>query len=407
MVYEARFLSKTYHQPLVVLAQSQKALKALRKEVANLQHGPVSVFLASVVLAAAEVLQRQFVNALIHLRGGYKVLTSSWHRSFDHGQPAKAALCSTDSRFAVKDSIKDALYSLAQSLDLQTAWYKLFEPPELQLIFDLAKPFPAAHDVADIRMTILSCLHGCYHFAHRAAKFKYIPLAHTPPSLTLEQSRYIAALSKCLARIGSAPSQTTIEPTSRMFLVLRVQCLSTLIYLSTILSPYEISYDSYTAHFQEILTISEEIATRFQNPIPTRSPPVFQLEPGISQALFLTAMKCRDPYHRRRAVAMLTGIGIEGPWNARVTAWVAKRAIAVEEVGQHFQGLESGCPTTPPETRRLHGCGLDYSAPDNASSTHLQVNFSLCRDVQRMLQASSHEDPEHWTIWTERVEIQD
>ena len=259
--------------------QNQQAIKALRKELASPSQGLVPVFLACIVLAAAEVLERHPANALIHLRGAFQALTLAGVNKFGD------------------------MHSFAQSLDLQAAWYVLSDPPRLPPSVEPWEGVQLNSDAATIEASTISLLHNCYHFTSRAGKFKYRLRGDQPAALILEQNRYIAALTGWLATYNemSTGSKRSLVKCS----VLRAQCLSTLIYVSTILCPHEITYDLYSAHFQKIVQLSEGIVALSGN---AQSSPLqhFKIQPDLFQALYLTAMKCRDSQLRRRAVQLFS-----------------------------------------------------------------------------------------------------
>ncbi|KAL8898595.1 MAG: hypothetical protein Q9207_006616 [Kuettlingeria erythrocarpa] len=62
--------------------------------------------------------------------------------------------------------------------------------------------------------------------------------------------------------------------------------------------------------------------------------PIFQMDSGIIPPLFTVIHKCRDPYVRRRALALLNRVPRqEGIWNSHLTARCAERIIKIEEEG--------------------------------------------------------------------------
>ena len=390
--FEAHCLPDSSTQPRISLARNQKALDALLREVASPNHDLISVFLASVVLAAAEALQRHLANALIHLRGAFRALTSVITVSARSPDSSTPSACHEGFRHDTHD-----LYAFATSLDLQTSWYMLSEPPRLS---------PGYHSTNDSNLSaesnILCLLHSCYHFTNRAGEFKYRHHAETPSPLVLEQSRHIAALTDWLAT-SKQPTKES-KGSVRQYLVQRAQCLSTLIYVSTILSPYEVTYDLYSTHFHQIVESSKNAIAISEDIFSTSSLTHFKTQPDLFQAVYLTAMKCRDPCLRREAVSLLSQFGIEGPWNARVMTRVAQRAIEIEEMHQ-----PTDQPRLPiPETRRLHGCGVDSEAPlEKTLPISIQAHFSLCESVERMVDSRNPEESEEWTLWSEHLEVRD
>ena len=363
--FEAHVLPASLVQRPQASAQKQQAINALQRELANPSQGLVSVFLACIILAAAEVLERHLANALVHLQGALQALN-----------------------FVDADTFAD-LHSFARSLDLQTAWYQLWAPPRLNASFESWDAIRHRYSLAEIEASTTSLLHSCYHLINRAGKFKYRSLAHHPPALVLEQGRHIATLTDWLGTYGQ-------QSTPRLA-ILRAQCFSTLIYISTILCPREVTYDLYNTHFQHIVDTAGEIVHAPN----TEAPPIlkqFKFQPGLFQPLYLTAMKCRDPQLRRRAVRLFAQLGIEGPWDARVMSGVAQRAIQIEEHAQDKRPI--------PEVARLHGCGVDSFAPEGKTfPIFIQAHFSLCTDVERMVQSSDYENSEHWRLWSEDLVV--
>jgi Fungal Zn(2)-Cys(6) binuclear cluster domain len=55
--------------------QYHKALVSLRLDVLLQSHGPIPSFLASILLAAVEVLSHHYYNAVMHLHGAHTIMT--------------------------------------------------------------------------------------------------------------------------------------------------------------------------------------------------------------------------------------------------------------------------------------------------------------------------------------------
>lgn len=390
-IYETQFLPVTSPQPILVVVRNQQAVASLMKGIEDRLSTPTAIFLTSVVLTAAEALQRHFINAAMHLRGAFQALT---HMCF----PDKLVRSFLTSEATISDSTfatnKDVLQILAYSLDLQTSWFALDRPPQLKQNFNPITSNAPLNGLLDSETEILFVLHSCYHFANRAAKFKYIARNNTPVGLVLEQSRYIAALNRCLSETSSRYQQLYSSS------VRKVQCLSTLVYLSNILSAFETTYDEYTVHFQQIVATSEIILRLSQTNKPHM--PFYQLEPGIFQAIYLTGSKCRHPILRRQALELLDQIGIEGPWHNRAMRQVLQRGIEIEECGQAYRDL--GTHLVIPERQRLHGCGMDSTPLEGGRTVHVQAHFSLCKDVDAMIRSDDYENSRHWILWSEEFE---
>lgn len=99
----------------------------------------------------------------------------------------------------------------------------------------------------------------------------------------------------------------------------------------------ELEYDTYIPLFSHIIDNAMALlTTSAQSRSQTRTInlhlPRFDI--GLIPPMFLTALRCRDPVIRRRAIALLhKGPRQEGVWNADMVAAVAERAVEIEEAG--------------------------------------------------------------------------
>ena len=408
------------------------SLLMLQEEIEATSCGPLPLFFASIVLAGVELLLSNQNNALLHVQGAFQV-SNCIPLSASPGKPG------------IQAEEQLAVASIVQALDVQIASYALARPLDLppfsaDEIVDRCDP--ALSSTQRIRSQVLSLLHNCYHFAIQASKFKYVHYSHLPLDIAIDQGSHIALLSnwiKVLREIGKTDLITgpgllehRLDARQRCILSLRLQCLSALIYLSTILCPYETSYDAFTSSFDEIIQIAclllqQDITLpRFVTGRRLR------LLSSLSQPLFFAAMKCRVPGLRRKAAELLAMTGQEGPWDSQVLTCVLSRAITIEELsesphveetGQSPNGTEdSDSPTFStsihiPGTSRLHGCGMEIVSPDRSKPNQqrgkrmVKIGFSRCLDVECMVKSTegpnpkAFEDERHWQIWDEVVEL--
>ncbi|KAK5087833.1 hypothetical protein LTR05_002048 [Lithohypha guttulata] len=378
--------------PSTSISFYQKAISALQNEINELEYGLLPAFMASIVLAASEALFRRMPAALIHLQGAFRIL----------GLASEVSKHSLNTKcIEGNEDIND----IALNMDMHTAWYRLSQPPDLPLNFGLSGNLTKRRDIINERRLFASLLHDCYHFACKAATFKYRPFTSIPSSILAEQQTLVASLDRCLALLN-IDNTADNEAHKAESLIQKCQCLSTFIYLSTILQPYEKAYDAFEIKFCQIIETAQFIIDNYyQN---HSSLPFFRFRPGIFQPLYFTAMKYRNSYQRRRAVELIRRIGFEGPWNAQLMAAIATRAINIEEA--------SNVPDVPnlsvhqiSECTRVHGSGHVSPAVENIqSSIFAEAEFSICTDVKGMIAAADElEQRQFWNIWTEQVQIPD
>lgn len=93
----------------------------------------------------------------------------------------------------------------------------------------------------------------------------------------------------------------------------------------------ETRWDKAQHRFKSVVEIGEMIV---QNLISEGSKSSFSLDIGYVDAVFLVASRCRDPYIRRRALAVLRACRRrEGQWDSAAAAAVAESFMDVEEEG--------------------------------------------------------------------------
>ncbi|KAJ9616870.1 hypothetical protein H2200_000590 [Cladophialophora chaetospira] len=406
------------------------SLRKLQEEIEEETNG-LPLFFASVILATVEVLQDNPINALTHTQGAFRL-----YGAMIPASDFSLAASKTD---LLQSEEQHALTSIVRSLDIQTASYALARPldlPPFSVVQNIPTNGSTPPSTERMRSQILSLLHNCYHFAIQASKHRYVHCSHIPPDITVDQGRHISLLLSWLSVLkdcekqGSSSADVRLDARQRCILSLRAQCLSSLVYLSAILCPHETSYDAFLDLFDEIVQIAFLMLYRDGTLAKGRSRPRFRLLSSLSQPLFLTAMKCRDPQVRRKAVELLALTGREGPWDAEILVPVVAAAIALEEgsgrqgrqvtasdlEGEDTRDLMDLSILVPPRLR-LHGCGLGAISVHKANSTQqdvkrtIDVRFSRCVNVEDMVTSTegnnsrAFEDERHWDIWHQTVEL--
>ena len=131
--------------------------------------------------------------------------------------------------------------------------------------------------------------------------------------------------------------------------LLRIHYLCAFIVLHKSIRSEQCAFDTYNSHFDQIVSLSCAIiyATSASESLPAK--PTFSLDLGIIAPLYYTAVSCRDPSIRRRAVSALSSPRHEGAWSAVDAARVAFLALQIEEDGLG----EVHSSADIPETSRL------------------------------------------------------
>jgi hypothetical protein len=383
-VCDSMTASPSYQIKNASLRRRMLALSSIRHGLASESQDPVSLFLACSILAAGEALLGDLASAIMHAQAAFKLVGLCGPR------PTCRRTCSSATSTA-SSGLVEHLYTLAMSMDIHSASYRLSQPPDLPARYSICDNYDSKTGSANPDLSTLFVIHSCYHFTARAHPFKYDLVAARDPLLLAEQSQLLAALR---SRIGQIDKLVLgVLPPQR--LMLRAQCLSALIYVSAILNPFETFYDKHEGDFFQIVHTCHELLGRpsFNG---TQGLTLYRFDPGILQPCYLTAMKCRNPTLRRQAQSILSKLGHEGPWNGQLLAATVSQAIELEEV--------FGCPIQ--EQHRIHGCAtFTPEFGDAPGKNHVESEFSLCSDVQAMLRANDADNPLWWTFIKQEIPV--
>ncbi|KIV77669.1 hypothetical protein PV11_09453 [Exophiala sideris] len=381
------------------LKQITAAVKRLQDDVVLLPSGPVPVFVACVLLACAETLGHRNTDALLHLRGAFAAM------SLGQVPAAKGLIPWND----------ETSYTF-QKFDIQIASYSsggtppMWQSDNIEDLQDL-KSRPVTIETAE--KALIRYLHTCYRFTSQAAEYRYRVKATQRSCLMMEQDRHIANLTSWLSwyRRGCSSSNLESESDRLKGHVFQAQCLSALIWVSTILNPYETAYDQYAVQFQEIVEHVEQALAVNKGP---SSLPIFITGIGMIQPLWLTAINYRHSKWRSKAISLLRRCGREGPWCNYVEAASTEAFVRAEEgaylasVRRRSQTAEMPFEISPEdlsEKDRMSGCSLLEVLESGDGSKKAVVQLTKCRDMETLLANANPDDTSNWVIWYETCEL--
>ncbi|KAK2755033.1 hypothetical protein FQN54_006561 [Arachnomyces sp. PD_36] len=411
------------------------AVRLTREDLLTQSQGSTPLLAGCMLLAFVELLLRRRQYALLHLRGAYKILgIRSREKSTES---LLTADCDTRASSKGKDDL-DELTLLFRSFDLQTATYSDgtrppdTEPSHIDILGHYS--MAAAEDIHSLDAQVISAIHSCYYFISLASSYTGLPASLIPNNLTIEQGRHIATLKFLLKTVdlsfsalegispGTEGNRRQVLKNYIHKLMLRNLCMSAIIYISTILNPYETSWDAFADDFRQIITNAEAILDRRddlqkQSPTPPKRAS-FKFIPSLGRA------------------------GREGPWVGDLLAAVTERAVEVEEKGVigNFgsKGADEvdGCSASQetvlsvivPERSRIrlvrmaeNNGSLNGNLWLTASSGVTKVRYTRCRDVVKML-ATAATTPttgpkresvydmeackQYWEVWSDILQFE-
>lgn len=431
--------SKADERNAVAANQYSLAIKAMQQDLQIQRFGTVPLLMICMLLTCSELLLRRRSYALMHIQAGFKLLE-------ERRAMISLATSSKDDQSTfvsgAPPSDEDELVLLFRTFDIHSSTYadrRMPTMPPPPRLWEEPRVLSNSVDPHTIGLDLISALHSCLYFTSIAGKYKYIHPSQIPAEILIEQGRHLGILNAWLTKLDRyvlhrsvLKSRAANSQARSHLLMLRNMCLSTIIFASTILSPYETAWDDYSWHFEEIVSGAEEIlAARPQSAsseaynYPGMSPSdsdndftfTFTPLPGVIQPLCLTAFKYRHSTYRRRAAQLMRTAGREGPWIGELVAAVAERVIEVEELGAlpeqelswDMHLLDSDDPGSIPECARIGGVGMDANiSRDQHAGVHDSKNwtarrsgetrarFFRCRDVEGMLEAGIPVDGSPW-----------
>ena len=142
----------------------------------------------------------------------------------------------------------------------------------------------------------------------------------------------VARLPEVIAAWDAAIGRSEAAITPQNISLLRIHRLVLDILLGSYAFPYETVYDDYHAEFERLISACEKNIEASNATGKSKDYESFGL--GIIPPLFMTAISCRDPKLRRKALSLLHAAGrSEGEWDSCIAACVARCVLLVEERG--------------------------------------------------------------------------
>jgi cholestenol delta-isomerase len=304
--------------PTVAVSNYSKALNEAKDlvERATVTGDHTKVLVCALLFHCIETMLGDHVSAKTHLRGGLRLL-------YDKGQPGGE----------VGESITNTFWRL--DFQAMTFWdvsapYE-FIPQTGERLRAIAVPsrFKSLNHAANNLMGLLHWMF--YKFDLFPEESWLVPESHTTYLAEIKRSRAsIDVWYYTFEDYKSKHGTHEIEFRQKCALLKIYYLLASIQLRHSRIEP-ETEWDLFLPDFIQLLDLAEEF-TAAESKIFAKG--VASFEVGIVIPLFETAMRCRDPIQRRRALNLLRSSNRrEGVWDSIGAAAVAERAITVEEEG--------------------------------------------------------------------------
>ncbi|MCJ1405962.1 hypothetical protein MMC19_000027 [Ptychographa xylographoides] len=322
----------------------------------------IAALLACVLFVCIEAMQSNTNQALALFRKGNTLLNSIAEHvgPLDLTQGVSAVLMTDIAPIFRRFGVLSALWG--SPVEPLSAWFK---PPSEG---DLPSVPLSFSTLAEARCGIYDLTDASQGFT--MAVFMYRKEVNPDPAsekvLLREQHCILAHLSQwgrkfqaLHTRLGTSVSLAEAQ----MFAIYRMSHMVVTIWVSSALADFETSLDSYSNLFESIVREAAILVESASDLPPTdvASLQHFSFEMSFMPPLYFTALKCRSPSLRRRAVALMKQSSRnEGFWDLAQTARVVERVIELEEVDLLSSSLRDarGDPM-PEESRRIRHAFFD------------------------------------------------
>jgi hypothetical protein len=304
------------------LRQYSRAIGALRTVLSDGRRHLRTSLTSCVLFMTFEALQGSYDGSLTHLRGGSRLL-ADW-RTARKGQSSRL---SQDSLSEIQDGLVDDLGRMFARLDVQG----LFVPPpfpmpecdwEDVLIADAFNSVQESKESFDFLMQgiaqfyLKSVGHAQHHPDILASTFWLRQHEHYSNQLNQWRSAFQVVHAREV-KLGAVLTDVTN--------VLSIYYNLATVLLASSVQHSEMMYDEFEALFAEIITRSDAILKKPDEPTNTAR---YTLDMGTILPIALTALKCRNKRIRRLAINQLwskphrEGLCFDTITVARLCAWV-------------------------------------------------------------------------------------
>jgi hypothetical protein len=145
--------------------------------------------------------------------------------------------------------------------------------------------------------------------------------------------------------------------------LLRIHNSTATVLLAELLHPNQTVFDALDDMFRSIVYLSDQL---LEYKLGSPWADTFSVELGVVQPLYITAIKCRIPQVRARAIKLLLAVPRqEGIWNGLVMGKISEQVKIMEEGDLDTQYLET---ERLPELCRVHSVGADINHKDRTAS---------------------------------------
>jgi hypothetical protein len=327
--------------------EARQALGAAMRDLsARIQAYPNSKLVPLVcclLFTCIDFLMGNVESSMLHIQSGSNIVATRYCDS----NVATNVVSSNDLQ-----SIDDHIVPIFLRLNVLCSLAGRRVPP---IYISIAEADSPHEDLADSRLRLISIINVCLQFIDEA--IRKAEMFQINVDDVVEQIKLQGRLDTWRNQLDALIERTrTVDNPAKQDAVnlLLVHYKVIYIWIRVCATAGDMVTDSYFNDYEELVHYAEKLA---RPGVGRATPQPLSFEIQLLAPLYDTALKCRHPAIRRRALELLRLVPRrEGIWNAHHAYVTARRVIELEERTLNEQGL-------PDETSRLHGLPL----PDERS----------------------------------------
>ncbi|KAI9711512.1 MAG: hypothetical protein M1820_002075 [Bogoriella megaspora] len=342
----------------LTLQSYNAAIKSLSVKLNSDAQSVTVPLVACLLFVCIEFMRRDIDAAMRHIHSGCAILRT---RTESRGEQWRISRSHESADATPGEVIEETVMSIFQRLRLLCGLF--FNPVQLKHSGSAENSDgdaflgPYFSNFSEARDTLMAAIAPALDLVRITGPVKYDPAPIA--RYQTEQSVIIAGLNQWRGNFeawyrnlelqGLTQDERTIAD------LLRLQHGAALIHVSTCLNVNETAYDDYIPMFQEMVNLGASVLAANANSLEHNS--AFSFEMGTIPPLVLTAVKCRHPTIRRRALSLLIDRPRrEGLWDAYRAGRAAERAVIHEEQGLYLESsVELGGATREVPQLTLQG----------------------------------------------------
>ncbi|PVH72063.1 hypothetical protein DL98DRAFT_470943 [Cadophora sp. DSE1049] len=372
------------------IQEYSKAISALRNRKTEDKNASLRVVLITCVLfVTLDLLRGEYGNAMTHTQSGWKLMKEL--------QSGSTATATSQLEIDMSSDCTSVDESLSESLACLSVQSALFGCKSATSHLEISQPahlsdmkIPASfRNMSEARRSfniilgdVLALTEECRSFDYRGTPY--------PPRISSRQvclqsgiASWKMAYSRSrdvLARQAKNNSTVLGVPLLRIFL-----SMTSIMVETALCRGRQSLFDDYTSHFTSIITQTLHLLRRVAYEKMAHAERYnseelagdFIADVGLLPFTYYTALKCRVPWLRRQAIALLLATPIrEGMWDSFIMANVARKVMMAEEDGffDSFADEIEPKPFDDPMDRNEH---LKHIPPLPESSRFYDVELEM------------------------------